>query len=215
MTAGNKKLLAGALLGSISILVGLYFFASNNMVYYWRTDELVDRSQERGIEALSQNMIRLGALVKADTKTWEPEKQTLRFVATNAAVDAEGEEQEVRLEEIPVFSQGAPPAMFREGIAVVVEGYYAQPDCTAIAAEVAAAKACIGDYAVGAFRAQADRCGLSLDASRFAEACEQEAFAKGPAFVSDELLVKHSNEYRLADEDVEDVSELYAPVEGL
>ena len=61
----------------------------------------------------------------------------------------------------------------------------------------------------------ADRCGLSLDASRFAEACEQDAFAQGPAFVSDELLVKHSNEYRLADEDVEDVSELYAPVEGL
>ena len=26
--------------------------------------------------------------------------------------------------------------MFREGIAVVVEGYYAQPDCSAIAAEI-------------------------------------------------------------------------------
>ena len=215
MNSGSKKVLAGALLAAIAILVGLYFFASNNMVYYWRTDELVDRSRERGIEALSQNMIRLGALVKADTKSWEPEKQTLRFVATNAAVDAAGEEQDVRLEEIPVFSQGAPPAMFREGIAVVVEGYYAEPDCGSISGEVAAAQACLGDYAVGAFRAQADRCGLSLEASRFSEACEQGAFAGGPAFISDELLVKHSNEYRLADEDVEDISELYAPVEGL
>ena len=105
--------------------------------------------------------------------------------------------------------------MFREGIAVVVEGYYALPDCDSISGEVTAAKTCLGDYAVGAFRAQADRCGLSLEASRFAEACEQQAFAAGPAFVSDELLVKHSNEYRLADEDAEDISELYAPVEGL
>ncbi len=215
MNASSRKIMAGAILAALGILAGLYYFASNNMVYYWRTDELVDRSKERGIEALSQNTVRLGALVKTNTKSWEPELQTLRFVATNAAVDADGEEQDVRVEEIPVFSQGAPPAMFREGIAVVIEGYYAQPDCEAISTEVAAATDCLGDYAVGAFRAQADRCRLSLEASRYAEACEQNAFQDGPAFVSDELLVKHSNEYRLADENTEDISDLYKPVEGL
>ena len=215
MNASNRKIMAGALAAALGILVGLYFFASSNMVYYWRTDELVDRSEERGLEAISNNMIRLGALVKSDTKTWDPELQTLRFVATNAAVNEEGAEQDVRLEEIPVFSQGAPPSMFREGIAVVVEGYYAKPNCAQIAEEVSSAKDCLGDYAVGAFRAQADRCRLSIESSRFAEACEQDAFKDGPAFVSAELLVKHSNEYRLADENTEVISEMYAPVEGL
>ena len=214
MQTKSRILLLGALIVSASVLTGLFYFAKDNMVYYWRTDELSDRAQEKGLEAVSQTMVRLGAVVKNDTKSWSAETQTLRFVATNFAVNESGESMGGVITEIPVFSQGAPPAMFREGIAVVVEGYYAQPDCSAIEAEISDATGCLGDHAIGAFRAQADRCGLSLEASRYGEACNQKAFDQGPAFVAEDLLVKHSNEYRLADENV-DPAELYRPVEGL
>jgi len=214
MKSKSRLLLLGALIASISVLAGLFYFAKGNMVYYWRTDELAERTEAKGLAVVSQSMVRLGAVVKSDTKSWSAETQTLRFVATNSAVNESGESMNGSVTEIPVFSQGAPPAMFREGIAVVVEGYYAQPNCTVIADEITNAKECLGEYAIGAFRAQADRCRLSLETSRYGEACAQNAFAKGPAFVADELLVKHSNEYRLAEEDV-DPAELYKPVEGL
>ena len=214
MQAKSRLLLLGALIASASVLTGLFYFAKGNMVYYWRTDELADRAQEKGLEAISQTMVRLGAVVKNETKSWSAETQTLRFIATNFAVNESGESMGGVITEIPVFSQGAPPAMFREGIAVVVEGYYAQPNCTSIAAEIAKAEECLGDYAVGAFRAQADRCRLSLNAGRYGEACSQNAFAQGPTFVAEDLLVKHSNEYRLAEEDV-NPADLYKPVEGL
>jgi cytochrome c-type biogenesis protein CcmE len=160
-------------------------------------------------------MVRLGALVKTDSKLWDPVEQTLRFVATNAVAN-EGEDGEtIRVEEIPVFSMGAGPAMFREGVGVVVEGYYAQPDCEVIFQAIESAKACLGEPAPGSFRAAADRCGLSLQASRYGEACQHHVFDDGPVFVSDELLVKHSNEYRLPDEDAEDPMSVYKTVEGI
>jgi cytochrome c-type biogenesis protein CcmE len=215
MDKKGRILLLGALGAALAVLVGLYFFASRNMVYYWRTDELVDRVNEKGLEAISTSQVRLGALVKVDSKRWDPVSQTLRFVATNAAVKEGEEATDVRIEEIPVFSMGAGPAMFREGIGVVVEGYYAQPDCAGIQKEIVAATACLGLVEPGTFHAAASRCGLSLEASRFGEACKNKVFENGPVFVSEELLVKHSNEYRLPDEDAEDPMSVYKTVEGI
>ena len=154
-------------------------------------------------------------LVKMGTHQWDPVSQALRFVATNAAVKEGEEETDIRVVEIPVFSMGAGPAMLREGIAVVVEGYYAQPDCAGIEQEIRGASACLGSIEPGTFHAAATRCGLSLEAGRFGEACENEVFEDGPVFVSEELLVKHSNEYRLPDEDADDPMSVYKTVEGI
>jgi len=215
MDKKGRIILLGSLATALAILVGLYVFASRNMVYYWRTDELIDRVDEKGLDLISGSMIRMGALVKADSKTWNPENQTLRFTATNAVVKEDEGEQPVRVVEIPVFSMGAGPAMFREGIGVVVEGYYAQPDCEQIEKEIEAAGDCLGAPAPGQFRSEANRCGLSRGTSRFGEACQHDVFVSGPVFVSDELLVKHSNEYRLPDEDAEDPMSVYETVEGI
>lgn len=215
MDKKGRVLLLTALVAALAVLVGLYFFASRNMVYYWRTDELLDRVDEKGLDVVSVSQVRLGALVKEGTKEWDPVGQTLRFVATNAAAK-EGEElPDVRVVEVPVFSMGAGPAMFREGIAVVVEGYFADPDCKAIEQEIVVAKDCLGAVKPGAFHTAADRCGLSVQTSRFGEACENDVFVDGPAFVSEELLVKHSNEYRLPDENAEDPMSVYETVDEI
>jgi cytochrome c-type biogenesis protein CcmE len=215
MDKKGRVLLLAALGAALAVLVGLYFFASRNMVYYWRTDELMDRVDEKGLDVVSTSQVRLGALVKEDSKQWDPVGQTLRFVATNAAAKEGQDLSNVRIVEVPVFSMGAGPAMFREGIAVVVEGYFAEPDCTAIQQEIVGAKACLGVVDPGTFHTAADRCGLSLQASRFGEACENDVFADGPAFVSEELLVKHSNEYRLPDENSEDPMSVYKTVDEI
>jgi cytochrome c-type biogenesis protein CcmE len=215
MDKKGRMLLLVALGVALAVLVGLYFFASRNMVYYWRTDELLDRVNEKGLAVISTSQVRLGALVKVDSKVWDPVSQTLRFVATNAAVKEGGEVPELRIVEIPVFSMGAGPAMFREGIGVVVEGYYAQPDCTLIQAEISESLSCLGLVQPGTFHAAASRCGLSVEAGRFGEACKNGVFEDGPVFVSEELLVKHSNEYRLPDEDAEDPMSVYKTVEGI
>jgi cytochrome c-type biogenesis protein CcmE len=215
MDKKGRMLLLVALGVALAVLVGLYFFASRTMVYYWRTDELLDRVNEKGLAVISTSQVRLGALVKVDSKVWDPVSQTLRFVATNAAVKEGGEVPELRIVEIPVFSMGAGPAMFREGIGVVVEGYYAQPDCTLIQAEISESLSCLGLVQPGTFHAAASRCGLSVEAGRFGEACKNGVFEDGPVFVSEELLVKHSNEYRLPDEDAEDPMSVYKTVEGI
>ena len=215
MEKKNRYLLFGAIGFSLLVLAGLYVFAKQNAVYYLRTDEILERVDEKGLDKVSTTMIRLGALVKEDSVVWSPKTQTLRFVATNRAVKEGNEVVGVPVVEIPVFSIGAGPKMFREGVGVVVEGYYAKPDCTEIAQQSKQRAECLGDVAPGAFRSAAKRCGLPRNVIRYGEACQHGVFSQGPVFVSDELLVKHSNEYRMPDDDAEDPMSVYKTVEGM
>ena len=76
-----------------------------NLVYYWSPSEL----QQAGDEAVGAS-IRLGGLVAPGSVERAEDGLTLRFAVTD------GEAQ------VPVYASSVPPAMFREGIGVVVEG---------------------------------------------------------------------------------------------
>ena len=76
-----------------------------NLVYYWSPSEL----KAAGDEAVGAS-IRLGGLVAPGSVERAEDGLTLRFAVTD------GEEQ------VPVYASAVPPAMFREGIGVVVEG---------------------------------------------------------------------------------------------
>ena len=76
-----------------------------NLVYYWSPTEL----QAAGDEAIGAS-IRLGGLVAPGSVDRAEDGLTLRF----AVSDGEAE--------VPVYASSVPPAMFREGIGVVVEG---------------------------------------------------------------------------------------------
>jgi cytochrome c-type biogenesis protein CcmE len=76
-----------------------------NLVYYWSPSELRDA----GPRAYGAT-IRLGGLVAPGSVVREPEGLTMRFAVTDGD------------QTVPVVAQSVPPAMFREGIGVVVEG---------------------------------------------------------------------------------------------
>lgn len=78
-----------------------------NVVYFLTPSEIHAEGT-----AVRDRPLRLGGQVKPESVEWDRETRELRFVLT----DGGGE--------IPVHSVGAPPAMFREGIGVVVEGRY-------------------------------------------------------------------------------------------
>jgi len=91
--------------GAITVLAagGL----SENMVFFLTPTELEARTPE-----IYGSAIRLGGQVKPGSVDWDPDTSELRFVITegNAEIDVE--------------SSGAPPAMFADGLGVVVEGTY-------------------------------------------------------------------------------------------
>ena len=76
-----------------------------NLVYYWSPSEL----EAAGNEAIGAS-IRLGGLVAPGSVDRAEDGLTLKFAVTD------GEAQ------VPVYASSVPPAMFREGIGVVVEG---------------------------------------------------------------------------------------------
>ena len=77
----------------------------DSLVYYWGPSELL----ERGAEAEGAS-VRLGGLVVPGSIVRHADGLTLEFEVT----DTHGT--------VPVFARTVPPAMFREGIGVVVEG---------------------------------------------------------------------------------------------
>jgi len=109
----SRKIWAGvgvlAIAGAIALLIagGL----STNVVYFLTPSELRAELAERGDEIVNQPL-RLGGQVKPGSLTWNADQLDLRFVVTDS------------IGEVPVRSTGAPPAMFKEGIGVVVEGRY-------------------------------------------------------------------------------------------
>lgn len=78
-----------------------------NVVFFLTPSELHAKGAD-----IYDTPIRLGGQVKPESVAWDAETRDLRFVVTDGA------------REIPVRSSGAPPAMFRDGMGVVVEGRY-------------------------------------------------------------------------------------------
>ncbi len=152
MTEQNTRRMALVIVVSVcsAALGGLFFFAKGNLVYYWTPTEM-QSALEGNDGDYSQAVIRLGAVVKADSLEWNKQTQEINFVATDGTTD------------VTVQATGAPPAMFREGIGVVVEG----------------------------------------------------RLENSGVFVSDRLMVKHSNEYRVPGEESEDPMSVYKTVEDL
>lgn len=81
-----------------------------NLIYFWDVEQLLEQG-----EKAHGATVRLGGLVQEGTLDWNAETLDLKF---RIGIAAEGGKSVV------VRSKGAPPQMFREGIGVVVEGYY-------------------------------------------------------------------------------------------
>ena len=96
-----------AIVGAVGLLVagGL----RENVVYFLTPTELVAKGAD-----VYGAPLRLGGQVKAESVDWNVDSGSLRFVITDGEA------------EIPVQSSGAPPAMFSEGMGVVVEGSYGE-----------------------------------------------------------------------------------------
>jgi cytochrome c-type biogenesis protein CcmE len=97
---------AFAILITVGVLAYLAFGGiGENLVYYWSPSEL----EAVGDKAIGAS-IRLGGLVAPGSVVRDEDGLTLRFDVT----DGKGT--------VPVYANSVPPAMFREGIGVVVEG---------------------------------------------------------------------------------------------
>jgi len=97
-------------LGALLVAGGAFAFLAfgnigENLVYYWSPSELV----EAGKQAETAS-IRLGGLVVPDSIVHGEDGLTLDFEVTDGETT------------VPVSTQAVPPAMFRGGIGVVLEG---------------------------------------------------------------------------------------------
>ena len=95
---------------ALAVVAGALLFLNfgninSNLVYYWGPKEL----RAAGDEAIGAS-IRLGGLVAPGTVVRNRDGLTLRFEVTDGT------------ETVLVHSRSVPPAMFREGSGVVVEG---------------------------------------------------------------------------------------------
>ena len=110
--AGRRK---SAVVVAVVVIVAAFAFLlyggiDKNVVFFLTPGELLSRGP-----AAYDVPLRLGGLVLPGTVRWDPESLDLRFVV----VDSGGQAQAVN-----VYSKGAPPQMFRDGMGVVVEGRY-------------------------------------------------------------------------------------------
>lgn len=95
---------------ALAVVVGVLAFLAfgglgENLVYYWSPSELLDS----GDKALGAT-VRLGGLVAPGSVVRSEDGLTLRFAVTDGKA------------QVPISTKSVPPAMFREGIGVVVEG---------------------------------------------------------------------------------------------
>jgi len=109
-----KKIWGGVGVLAVVGVVGMLLAGGlqEGVVYFLTPSEIV----AQGTDAVDRPL-RLGGQVKPGSVTWDAEALDLRFVVQDSAG------------EVPVASTGAPPAMFRDGIGVVVEGSL-RPDGT-------------------------------------------------------------------------------------
>lgn len=105
----SKRLWAGLGLAAIGGAIALLVLGGlkENVVYFLTPSELEAKGP-----SLYDTPLRLGGQVKPGSLAWDADSRDLRFVIADS------------LTEIPVASVGTPPAMFREGVGVVVEGQY-------------------------------------------------------------------------------------------
>ncbi len=96
-----------AVVGALALLItgGL----QENVVFFVTPSEL----EAKGAEVYDRPL-RLGGQVKPGTVNWDAEARELKFVLRDDST------------QVHVRSDGAPPAMFQEGIGVVVEGRYSR-----------------------------------------------------------------------------------------
>lgn len=100
------------MIGAVIILSGFTYLLSgqigSNLVYFLTPAEVVAKGP-----SIYGEPIRLGGLVQPNSVEWDAEALDLRFTM----IDDEAGGSEIR-----VHARKAPPAMFREGMGVVVEG---------------------------------------------------------------------------------------------
>ncbi len=110
----TKKVWGGIGILAVVTVVGMLLASGleEGVVYFLTPSEVV----AQGTNAVDRPL-RLGGQVKPGSVEWNAEALDLQFVVQ----DSTGE--------VPVASTGAPPAMFRDGIGVVVEGSL-RPDGT-------------------------------------------------------------------------------------
>ena len=103
----TRRLLLFAAGGAVAIALSVLAFGDvgDNLVYYWSPSEL----HEAGPEAVGAN-IRLGGLVQQGSVNRSDDGLTLEFKVTDGS------------SHVAVRTTAVPPAMFREGIGVVLEG---------------------------------------------------------------------------------------------
>ena len=105
----NKKMIG--VLGTILILGGFGYLVwgglGTNLVYFLTPSELL----ARGNDAFDAP-VRLGGQVVPGSISWDAEALDLRFRVSDGDTALE------------VYSKGAPPAMFKDTMGVVVEGTY-------------------------------------------------------------------------------------------
>ncbi len=106
-TLHRRRLLAVVAVTIAASAFALLAFGNlgEDLVYYWSPTEL----QEAGAKAQGAN-IRLGGLVEAGSLVRGDDGLTLDFVVSDGS------------HRVPVRARTVPPAMFREGIGVVLEG---------------------------------------------------------------------------------------------
>ncbi|MGI9038721.1 MAG: cytochrome c maturation protein CcmE [Gemmatimonadota bacterium] len=103
----SKKLWAGVGALAVAAAIGMLLAGGlqENIVYFLTPTELVAQRTDS-----VDRPLRLGGQVKPGSVVWDAEALDLQFVVQDSAG------------EVPVHSTGAIPAMFRDGIGVVVEG---------------------------------------------------------------------------------------------
>ena len=102
----RRVLAVVAILISAGVLAFLAFGGiGENLVYYWSPTEL----EAAGNKAIGAT-IRLGGVVEPGTVVRSDDGLTMRFAVTDGSSS------------VPINTTSVPPAMFREGVGVVVEG---------------------------------------------------------------------------------------------
>lgn len=102
----RRVLAIAAILVSAGVLAFLAFGGiGENLVYYWSPSEL----RAAGSQATGAT-IRLGGLVESGSVERSQDGLTLKFAVTDGETS------------VPIVTRSVPPAMFREGVGVVVEG---------------------------------------------------------------------------------------------
>jgi cytochrome c-type biogenesis protein CcmE len=103
----RNRLIAGGAVIVAAIVALIVFGLGRNLVYFYTPSELL----AQGAGAVDRPL-RLGGLVQAGSVSWDPARLDLRFVVTDGEAT------------VLVRQTGVPPALFQEGMGVVVEGRY-------------------------------------------------------------------------------------------